>query len=307
MDAAEREWQRLRKLGESGIQSGRTIDLARLRFERARADYLKAKADDDLLLKGDPIEDIKVADEEVKRAQVNLELAKKRLQSEAAYQVTQVQVAKIAVDRIQAIIDLQQERIDGSRVTAPTDGIVVYPRRWGMPIREGDPVWANNRFLDIADLSKMRVESAVSQIDWPRVKIGQKVELRLIAYPEKLFHGTVSQVGGLARDRSVILKEDAANVMSFSLRVDIDEESSLLKPSYSAEMSIITDTFENAIAVPRAAVMGEGDKTWVWVTGEEGPERRDIVVGPSDAVQVVVNQGLDQGEQVLVPRRTASE
>ncbi|HUW56037.1 MAG TPA: efflux RND transporter periplasmic adaptor subunit [Planctomycetota bacterium] len=307
MDAAEKEYDRFKQLGEKGIQSGRTIALARLKYERARADYLRAKTDHELLLKGDPKEDIAVADQEVRRAEIALRLAKQRLESQSAFQATQVRVAEVGVERFKAQIDLLQGRIDRSRVVAPVDGVVYYPRHWGMPLREGDPVWQSNRLLDVADPSVMTVDAVVNQVDWPRVKPGQKVDVRLVAYPDELFHGVVQQVGVLARDRSLILREEVANVMSFNILVDVQEQSPKLRPSYTAKISITTDRFENCIAVPRRAVVRRDTTDFLWVSEDGRPVLRRVTLGPADAVNVVVEKGLKLGDEVLIPRRTSPE
>ena len=307
MEAARKEHDRLKTLGEKGIESGRNIALAGLRWERARVDHLKATADHDLLLKGDPVEDIAVADEEVKRAQVTLDLARKRLKSQAGFQATQVRVAEVAVERVEAVIDLQQGRIDRSRVVAPTDGVVYYPRRWGMPIREGDPVWASSRLLDVADPSVMTVEAIINQVDWPRVKVGQKVEVRLVALPGKLFHGVVREVGKLARDRSLILREEVANVMSFHILIDIEEQAPELRPSYTARVSIATGHVKDAVTVPRSAVVRHARRDFVWVKTDGTVRLRGVRLGPSDAANVVIERGLQLGEKVLVPKKTLPE
>jgi len=307
VDAAQREYERLKRLGEKGVESGRKVALAKLNHERTRADYLKAQADHELLLKGDPVEDIAVADEEVKRAEVTLVLAKQRQKSQAAFQATQVRVAEVAVERTRVLMALQQDRIDSSRVTASVDGVVLYPRMWGMPLREGDPVWQSNRLLDIADPSVMSVEAVINQVDWPRVKPGQKVEVRLVAYPGKLLHGTVVSVGKLARDRSLILREDLANVMSLHIVVDVEERASELRPSYTANISIITDRFDSAIAVPRGAVVRHAGRDFLWVKEDNAAVFRPVTLGSSDATNVVVEKGLRLGDRVLLARKKVSE
>ena len=307
MDAADKEYNRMKQLGEKGVESARSIATARLKFERAQADCLKAKVDYELLLKGTPAEDIAVADQQVKHAEVALQLAKERLVSQAAYQATQVRVAEVAVERVKDNCEICQGRIDRSRVTAPVDGVVILPRNFGMPLRAGSNVWRSSRLLDVADLTDMTVEAVISQVDWPRVKPGQKVDLRLVAFPDKVFHGTVQTVGKLARDRSLILAEEVANVMSFHVVVDIDGRAEELRPSYSARITIVTDRFEKCIAVPRDAVVRADGRDFVWVKETEHPRRCAVTLGPSDATQVVVEKGLRLGEVVIVPPRMPVE
>ncbi len=308
MEAAAREHERMKSLGEKGIESGQAVALARLKYERARVDHLKARADDELLLKGTPVEDIAVADQEVKRAETALDLAAKRLVRQAAWQATQVRVAEVGVERVQAMLALQQERIDRSRVAAPVDGVVIYPRQWGVALRAGDPVWRSNRLLDVADLSDMTVEAVISQADWSRVKPGQPVEVRLTAFPRQTFRGVVRTVGRIARDRSLILSEEVSNVMSVQVVVDVLDHAQELRPSYTAAVAIAVGRCENCIAVPRSAVVASSAGDAVWVREAGGRLRlRPVTLGPSDAVQAVVDKGLAAGDIVIVPRDSAKE
>ena len=307
LEAARKEYERGKLLGEKGIESGRTIALARLRFERAQADHLKVEAEHQLLKKGEPKENIAVAEQKVKRAETVLTLAKQRLKSLARFQATQVAVARVGVDRVRALAELQQGRIDRSRVTSPVDGVVLFPRQRGMPLMEGDPVWQSNRFLDITTPEEMTVEAVVSQVDWPNVKPGQRTEIKLVAYPDKLFHGVVKKVGTLARDRSLILREEIANVMSFYVMVDIDERAEELKPSYTAKISIITDSIKGGLAVPRNAVFKHAGKDCVWVLSDGDLTLREVVLGRSGSVMIAVKKGLKAGEDIVIPRRSFGE
>jgi hypothetical protein len=131
--------------------------------------------------------------------------------------------------------------------------------------------------------------------------------VRLVAYSDKLFHGAVVNVGKLARDRSLILREELANVMSLHIVVDIDEQASELRPSYTANISITTDRFENTITVPRGAVVRHSNRDFVWVKEREAVVLRGVTLGPSDATNVVVEKGLQLGDRVLVARQKVSE
>ncbi len=305
MEAAKREYDRTKILSEKGVDSARQVSDARLKFERAKADWEKAQSDYDLLVKGTPAEDIAVADEQVKGAVTALDLARKRQTSQADWQATQVRVAEVAVERSKALVALQQERIDGSRVVASADGVVIYPRQWGVALREGDLVWRSNRLLDITDLTEMSVEAAVSQVDWPRVRAGQSATLTLTAFPGRTFKGTVRFVGQIARDRSLILSEEVSNVMSVQVIIDISERAAELRPSYSAAVAVVTDRVENCIAVPREAVVSRGARAFVWVRADERASLRPVELGASDASRSVVLKGLAPGDVVLVPAKEA--
>ena len=303
MEAAKREYDRTKFLSERGVESTRQVGDARLKYERALADWSKAKADYDLLLKGSPPEDIAVSDQQVKGARTALDLAQKRQTSQADWQATQVRVAEVAVERAKALMALQQGRIDCSHVLAPADGVVIYPRQWGVALRAGDPVWRSNRLLDVADLTDMAVESVVSQVDWPRVRPGQPAVVSLSAFPGRTFKGTVRSVGQIARDRSLILSEEVSNVMSVQVIIDLADRAAELRPSYSAAVAVTTDRCENCIAVPREAVVRRGGRDFVWVREDGRLALRSVGLGSSDASRSIVEKGLAPGDVVLVPAR----
>jgi hypothetical protein len=153
----------------------------------------------------------------------------------------------------------------------------------------------------------MTVEAIVNQVDWRRVAAGQPAEIRVVAYPDKLFGGVVGKVGKLARDRSLILDEGIAGVMSFYVEIDITEQAPELRPSYTARVAIVTDRLEDRIAVPRAAVEARGDEAFVMVRTDDGFAWRPVKPGPADARRIVIEEGLDRGDRVVVPVAPPSE
>jgi multidrug efflux pump subunit AcrA (membrane-fusion protein) len=117
----------------------------------------------------------------------------------------------------------------------------------------------------------------------------------------------VTEVGKLARDRSMLLREGIAGVMSFYIEVDVREQAVELHPSYSANVSIVTNRVESSIAVPRRAVVHKSSGDYLWVKTDAGLSPRRVRLGPGDAFNVIVDRGLDSGDRVAVPSLAPSE
>ena len=304
LEAAGHEQQRLEGLAAKGIVDQRQISIARLTIEGARVAHAKAVLDHNRLLAPTPDEDLAVARQEVDRSRTALDLARKKEQRDLNLCNTSVAVAQASVDRYRQIIDVQQRRVNDAAVPAPVAGTVIYPRPWGSPPLIGDQMWRGNQIVDIADLDVMTVEALVNQVDWPHVKLGQTVEIVLVAAPQVAFTGTVINVGGLAADRYLTLGGDVTGVMTFPVTVLINDKSPLLRPTYSAQLNIITEEYKNVCWVPRTAVDHDDQgNPIVWVGEGQAAVPRPVKLGSSDAVRVIISEGLGPGDVVIVPAR----
>src|SRR6185436_16205987 len=93
----------------------------------------------------------------------------------------------------EAIVARTQQAIQLMNVVATRDGTIVYiANRNGEKRKEGDSIWKNERVIEIPDLTRMKAEGEVDEVDAGRVKVGQRVSLRLDAHPDEEFGGTVT-------------------------------------------------------------------------------------------------------------------
>ena len=153
----------------------------------------------------------------------------------------------------------------------------------------------------------MAVETRVNDVDFSRIGIGQKTNIRLEAFPDREFHGKVTTVAGIAKDRSDrrqgMLKRSVSGVMIFDLVVEIDEEDPRLRPTMTATVDIIVDELSDAISLPYRAIMEQEDRKFVYVQEDGKTVERDIETGLAGASRIVVTEGLNEGEVVVVSKR----
>ena len=101
-------------------------------------------------------------------------------------------------------------------------------------------------FLIGKDLTKMQVDANVSEADVGRIKADQDVSFSVQAYPDKTFEGTVKQIR-----RGPITVQ---NVVTYDVVVEVDNPGLLLFPGMTADAEIVTDSRENVLRIPLAAV-----------------------------------------------------
>lgn len=243
---------------------------------------------------GTPIEK-ETAGIELAQAQRALEQAHKDF--EVRKLINQVEMAKLQLSITQAQKNYDRAKDDYNKLTmySTRPGIVVYEKiRKGPNRREkvkvGDQVWGGQALLILPDLSAMQVISQVGEMDVQRVKSGQQALVCLDAYPGPVFHGKVSSIAPMANP-----EEDAPNVQTFELVIDIQEQDGRLRPGMSASVEIVTDTIDNALSLPLEALREQDGHTLVYRLRGDDLEPVRIRLGLRNAVAAVVDSGLEEG------------
>jgi cobalt-zinc-cadmium efflux system membrane fusion protein len=122
------------------------------------------------------------------------------------------------------------------------------------------------------------------------VSIGQPVYFTVLAYPDRTFPATISYVAAALDPASRRLP----------VRATVDNAAGLLKPQMFASVRILTGESDVEIAVPRDAIIYEGDATSVWVARDDsGIELRRIDVGQTNGNMVKVVGGLAPSDRVI--------
>ena len=184
-----------------------------------------------------------------------LDTAKSRTASLAggvAVAQSQVDVARAQVQNATAIVRQREAQLASARVDlertqirSPVDGVVIK-----RSVEVGQTVAASLQapelFIIARSLSDMQVEAAIDEADISRVRDGQKVGFTIDAFPGRNFEGTVRQV----RKSAV----SAQNVVSYTVVVGFANPGSLMLPGMTANVRIITDTRDNVLKVPNAAL-----------------------------------------------------
>jgi HlyD family secretion protein len=150
-------------------------------------------------------------------------------------------------------------------------------------------VGGGSAVMTLADLADLRITGSIDQAEIGRVKKGQPVEIRVDAYPERVFKGVVERVSPLGTETS--------SVVTFAVEIQVvDSSASLLRSGMSADVEIITSEQKDVTLLPLLAVRSEGKRRFARLVGGE---ERTIVTGATDGTHIAVLKGLAPGDRVL--------
>lgn len=172
-------------------------------------------------------------------------------------------------------------------LTAPIAGVVVDRQVGpGQYVQSG----AGTPVFTIADPSSVWLLANVREANSGLVKLGQSVEVNVLAYPKRVFNARVTHVAALVDPVTHRLP----------VRAELENRDGALKPEMFANYRILTSDATQSPAVPENAVVYEGEAAHVWVLEGEGLlELRAIHTGRSDAGLIEVLDGLKPGERVV--------
>lgn len=142
----------------------------------------------------------------------------------------------------------------------------------------------------ISDLSTVWLIANLREADVPAVRVGQPVEVRVLAYPNRVFSAKVTWISPSVDP----------NTRRVPVRAEIQNHDKALKPMMFANFSIFTGEPVTAPAVPQSAVVYEGANAKIFVARDDGTiMARTILIGRQNNDMLEVAQGLSAGEKVV--------
>lgn len=160
--------------------------------------------------------------------------------------LTQYEQAEASVVRAQSQYDKAVTNLGYATITSPVDGTVISRK-----VDKGQTVAASFQTPDLfeiaEDLTKMQIETAVSEADIGMIQQGQSVTFTVDAYPGNTFNGIVRQIR--------LSPTTTSNVVVYTVVIDVDNEKLLLMPGMTAFVTIVVNRAEDVLYAQNSAFL----------------------------------------------------
>jgi HlyD family secretion protein len=155
------------------------------------------------------------------------------------------------IERAEAGSSQARDQLSKTTVYSPIDGTVTI-----LNSKLGERIVATGQFagtevMRVADLNHMEARVDVNENDVVNVKVGDKANIKIDAYADRKFHGTVYQIANTGTTTGTGTQEEVTN---FQVKVRIDDHGVTLKPGLSCTADVETNMVKDAVAVPMQAV-----------------------------------------------------
>ncbi len=236
-------------------------------------------------------------------AKMELELAELNFNAKLDQLKADVEKAEVEVQRAKDKVQLATKELAQMTINAAIPGLVVYLEIWKGgtmdKVQEGDSPWPGQGLVNIPDLSEMKIETTVSEVDANKVDTGQAVEVVLDAFPDEVYEGVVLSKSTLARR-----KESGSKINVFDVEVAITKQDKNFKPGMSASCNIIIERIPEVLSVPLESVFEKDGITVVYLKNKK---MREVEVGRRNDMSIEIVSGLDGDEEICLVDPTLDE
>ena len=230
-------------------------------------------------------------------AQANLDLANATLKNAKIY-LAVLQggtapadasgTALLKYDQVKLAVQTAQANLDASNLTAPFGGTIT--EVMGMV---GDQVAPGAKAFRVDDLSHMKVDVQVSEVDINSVTVGQPVTLTFDAISGKTYNGKVVDVAQAG--------DSVQGAVNFTVTVELTDSNQNVKPGMTAAVTITVKQVNNVLLVPNRAVRLVNNQRVIYVLRNGQPVEVNVNLGASsDTQSEVVSTGLNVGDLIIL-------
>ena len=237
--------------------------------------------------------------------------------AETNYESNKAQLAatEAQVAQTEAALRFSQTNLNYTKIVSPVDGVVV-----SRNVDVGQTVAASFQtptlFTIAQDLTKMQIDTNVDEADIGKIKVGQKVDFSVDAYPNTTLAGDVEQVR--------IAPITVQNVVTYDVVIKVDNTDLKLKPGMTANVSIIVAKKAGVLRIPNAALRFRppekdskrpaappekesrratgGPRGYnVWTMADGKPKQIPVTIGISDGIFTEIASGeVREGQEIIV-------
>ncbi|MFZ5829715.1 MAG: HlyD family efflux transporter periplasmic adaptor subunit [Planctomycetota bacterium] len=200
-------------------------------------------------------------------------------------------------------LELIEEQIEKCVIKAPEPGQVVYANETSsrgsareVIIGEGETVRERQVIIRLPDPKRMQVKAKVNEARVSLVTTGMPCSVRMDAFADVDLTGEVVKVNEYPLPTSFF----NPNVKEYETTVSIHESPPGIRPGLTAEVRILVERVPDVLQVPVQAVFEHAGQFYCVTRGEKGWVPRPVTCGSTNDKTVVIKEGLQQGEQVVL-------
>lgn len=258
------------------------IEIARANLRKATLALAAAEAayNSNPTAQNDAAREIARADLDIARANFN------RVTNGASKE--EIEALQNAVTYAQLELENARAALAQTRLTAPFTATVTE-----IGVREGELVGGYTPLATIADLNALEIVAEIDEIDVANVKVGQKVEVRLDAFPGERFAGILTRLfpaASVQRGSTV-----------YTAIVEFDRREFEVRLGMGANLRILTVEKQGVLLVPNRALKNVGMRKAVRIVAPGEPRDVIVEIGVTDGNETEIISGVNEGDQVLLP------
>jgi membrane fusion protein, heavy metal efflux system len=309
VSVAQERYNQDRQLAASGALSRRQMLESQSKLAAAQTQLAKANNNPEVLKAEGELQQAEVdlpireqAESAGKLAEARSSLTKALTQKEVLAAAAELKRAQASLTAAQTKLTLSdrayQTRLQQLGTTADSRGLVAITAPISGTIADRSATIGQSfqdsgaKLMSIVNDGEVLATANIYEQDLNRVRMGQKVHVRVTSMPDRLFTGTISRVGAVVGESRVV-----------PVQAKLDNMAKMLKPGMSAELEVVTErTTQSVVAIPATAVVEANGRKLVYVENGNKFQGVDVTLGRTTGDLVEVKTGLFTGDRIVSQR-----
>jgi HlyD family secretion protein len=290
LEIAKAEYEKLKSTQQSEIEDLEAdLELSRISQSIASINYETSTYEPEATKK-----EIKLR---LESAGIALNRAMEQIENKKAIQKEDLIQKSLTINQLTATLLDANTSMNSLFVVSPANGIAIKEPNWSTQQKwaVGDQPYSGSKLIELPDLSDMRAEVKINEVDISKVMNGQRVEIRPDAYSDSAFTGKVEAIANLAQNLDYKTK-----IKIFPVQIAIEGQSKTLLPGLTVSCKIIVSEIPDVLFIPLEALFNEQGIDYVYVKSGSGFKRRDIKTGAINADYAVVMEGLAENDMIAL-------
>lgn len=290
LEIAKAEYEKLKSTQQSEIEDLEAdLELARISQEISKINSETAIYEPEVTKK-----EIKL---KLESATISLNRAMEQIENKKIIHKEDLLQKSLTIKQLTTTLADANSSMNNLFVVSPDKGITIKEENWNTNQKwaVGDQPYSGSKIIELPDLSEMRAEVKINEVDVSKVIPGQRVEIRPDAYSDSSYTGKVESVANLAQN-----KDYKSKIKIFPVQIRISGQSKTLLPGLTVSCKIIVSEISGVLYIPLESLFKEQGIEYVYLKSGSGFKRRDIKTGAINTDFAIVAEGLNENDVIAL-------
>jgi len=302
--AAEKyEWSQ--RLAKEGFLTGTELQADELALRRKEIDLEMAQTKMNVLTNYTVLQQRATHESDVRKA--TRALARTKWQNKSILRQVETEIVQRTRERDRATNRLAELdfQISKSKIFAPTNGVILYAstvqiarrRWWTRPLAVGETAVQRQELIYIPLDTGMIVELMVPEASLNKLELGMAANVKVDAFPDRVFHGKLAKIGILPDGQSAQLNPD---LKMYKCELECDFSDVVIRPGMSCDVELVKHSYEKVLYCPMQCVTRIDGVPHVYVQENGQWTPRKVEVGLDNNRMIHIVSGVSLGDVVML-------
>jgi HlyD family secretion protein len=290
LEIARAEYDKLKSTQQSEIEDLEAdLELARISQEISKINFETSVYEPEATKK-----EIKL---KLESATIALNRAKDQIENKKIIHKEDLIQKSLTIKQLTSTLSDANSSMNNLFVVSPAKGIIIKELNWitNQKWAIGDQPYSGSKIIELPDLSAMRAEVKINEVDISKIMPGQRVEIRPDAYSDSIYTAKVESVANLAQN-----KDYKSKIKIFPVQISISGQSKKLLPGLTVSCKIIVSEIPGVLYIPLESLFRDQTTEYVYLKSGSGFKRHEIKTGAINNDFAIITEGLDENDLIAL-------